>query len=80
MSLPSRFHLKSLGLDAAQLGLALRPLFPEASGWTVVLREVCSTKKFSHLERIVWRATGGVVFGPALGPFLAAEKAYHPDC
>ena len=51
------FHLRALGLDAVQLGLALRPNFPEARDWIPVLREVCATRRFSILERVVLKAT-----------------------
>ena len=47
------FHLRLLGHSAPQNGIPSRPWFPEASGWTVLLRDVCDIHAFSVLENFV---------------------------
>ena len=43
-------HLRRLGLEAPQTGLALRPVFPQTDGWIALLRRVCSDSRVAHLE------------------------------
>ena len=53
-------HLKLLGLHSVQNGIPSRPWFPEAPGWTLLLRDVCNTHAYPTIETFVKAANHGL--------------------
>ena len=55
-------HLRLLGLDAPQNGLAVPPLFPPAAGWVLLLRELCNTHTLRPATVLIGQANQGLPF------------------